>query len=232
LPLVYTYVVLEGGVLRFCEATSVVSHAGMSGAPETLWGAGEFWVQHQRGRYWLCVTNDSGTYAPTLDCLEMVATLFRDIVGEDFEVEAIEQNDPRVKEYWRKGGLRGDPKHNTPIHSPVEAQATKAKMATTGSSQSPQVKVIYRTSDSLSRTLPATGPTCEPLVRTSAKVADFPAHPLARSPMASSPMQALSRVSLCPAAIAVQSQTPHIVGHRRVHSWPGVQIASVQCPPR
>jgi len=126
LPQVFAFTVLSGGLLRFVEAAAGVAHAGMCEAAEAIWGAGEFWVMHQRGRYWLCVSNNSGTYKPTESVLGQMAAFFKDIVADDFEVEAILQDDSKVKEYMVSGFFKGDPVH---VDDPRKPKAPEGKPA-------------------------------------------------------------------------------------------------------
>merc|ERR550514_951214 len=94
---VYAFVISADGRLRFCEAAAEVMHITMADAHEEILMAGEFFIVHQAGRYFVIVTNNSGSYKPDEDRLESTRQLFADILG-DIDVEACLENDPRIKQ--------------------------------------------------------------------------------------------------------------------------------------
>jgi len=134
-PQVYSFVILDDGVVRICESAAMVMHASKAGAVEEVWGAGEMWFQHARGRYWLCLSNNSGTYKPALEDMRMIAAFFSEVVGGDFEVEMLLRDDPKVEEYWLEGNFKGDP-----VHMPRRPNAAAEQPAVV--QQSSQVKVL------------------------------------------------------------------------------------------
>jgi hypothetical protein len=105
---VYAFVITAEGQLRFCEAAAEVMHISMADASEEILFAGEFFIAHEAGRYFVIVSNNSGSYKPDEDRLENTCQLFADILG-DVDVEACLPDDPRIKLLTTRH--RGDPIH-------------------------------------------------------------------------------------------------------------------------
>lgn len=105
---VYAFVITVDGILRFCESAAEVMHITMSDVNKEILFSGEFFLCHQKGRYWLCVTNNSGSYKPSKTLLQSAAMLFSEILG-DVDVEALEMDNPRINELTTRH--RGDPLH-------------------------------------------------------------------------------------------------------------------------
>jgi hypothetical protein len=105
---VYAFVITAEGRLRFCEAAAEVMHITMSDASKEILFAGEFFLCHEAGKYRMCVTNNSGSYRPNEERLQQAKQLFTELLG-DCEVEALDMNDPRIKELTTRH--RGDPAH-------------------------------------------------------------------------------------------------------------------------
>lgn len=127
-PQVFAYAVVSDGALRFCEAAAGVGHAAMASGAEEIWCAGEFWLMHQKGRYWLCVSNNSGTYRPSAEDLEKTVRLFQDIVREDFDVEGVLQSDPKATEYLAQGLFKGEGEARAVAPPAVQAPVPVPKM--------------------------------------------------------------------------------------------------------
>merc|ERR1719161_3369034 len=92
---VYAFVIMADGRLRFCEAAAEVMHITMADASEEILMAGEFFIAFEAGRYFVVVTNNSGSYKPDEDRLENARQLFADILG-DVDVEAYLMDDPEI----------------------------------------------------------------------------------------------------------------------------------------
>lgn len=120
----YAFVITAECQLRFCEAASEVMHISMCDASKEILFAGEFFLCHEAGRYWMCVTNCSGSYRPCEERLQQAQQLFSKLLG-DCEVEALEMNNPRIKELTTRH--RGDPVHMAhSIHHPERVEERTA----------------------------------------------------------------------------------------------------------
>jgi hypothetical protein len=126
-PQVYAFVITTDGLLRFCEAAAEVMHISMSNASEEILFAGEFFIAHEAGRYFVIITNNSGSYRPDKDRLESTRQLFADFLG-DVDVEACLQDDPRIKQLTMRH--RGDPLHmgHSVHHQELAEQRSAAQM--------------------------------------------------------------------------------------------------------
>jgi hypothetical protein len=124
---VYAFVITTDGRLRFCEAAAEVMHISMSNASEEILFAGEFFIAHEAGRYFMMVTNNSGSYRPDQDRLENTRQLFADILG-DVDVEACLMDDPRIKQLTTRH--RGDPLHmgHSIHHQELHEQRSAAQL--------------------------------------------------------------------------------------------------------
>merc|ERR1719314_22463 len=72
----------------------------------------------------MCVTNGSGSYKPNAERLQQAKQLFAKLLG-DCEVEALEMDDPRIKELTTRH--RGDPVHMAhSIHHPERIEERSA----------------------------------------------------------------------------------------------------------
>merc|ERR1719161_1888324 len=99
----------------------------MSNASEEILFAGEFFIAHEAGRYFVIITNNSGSYRPDKDRLESTRQLFADILG-DVDVEACLQDDPKIKQLTTRH--RGDPLHmgHSIHHQELAEQRSAAQM--------------------------------------------------------------------------------------------------------
>lgn len=123
-PQVYAFVITVDCRLRFCEGAAEVMHVTMGDAGKEILFAGEFFVVHEAGRYWLCVTNNSGSFKPSMTRLEQAKQLFAELLG-DVAVEPLEMDNPRIKELTTRH--RGDPLHmGHSIHHPQPAEERSA----------------------------------------------------------------------------------------------------------
>jgi len=86
--------------------------------------AGEFFIVHEAGRFFMIVSNNSGSYKPDKDRLENTRQLFIDLLV-DVDVEACLMDDPRIKQLTTRH--RGDPLHmGHSIHHPELAEQRSA----------------------------------------------------------------------------------------------------------
>eukprot|EP00746_Dinoflagellata_sp_MGD_P165198 gnl/MRDRNA2_/MRDRNA2_94332_c0_seq1.p1 gnl/MRDRNA2_/MRDRNA2_94332_c0~~gnl/MRDRNA2_/MRDRNA2_94332_c0_seq1.p1 ORF type:complete len:437 (+),score=53.45 gnl/MRDRNA2_/MRDRNA2_94332_c0_seq1:92-1312(+) len=124
---VYSCVLTSDGRLRFCESAAEVMHISLSDANQEILFSGEFFIVHEAGRYFVVVTNNSGSYRPDKDRLESARQLFADILG-DIDVEACLMDDPRIKQLTTRH--RGDPLHmgHSVHHTELTEQRSAAQM--------------------------------------------------------------------------------------------------------
>ena len=102
--LFFTYVIVDN-IWRFSETGKGVlkdfmsKHATHAACREAVTYSGEFHFQPTpHGTYKLVLDNNSGTYAPSKEALPTLVGLFqKNFPG--LEVEALDFNDPRLKEY-------------------------------------------------------------------------------------------------------------------------------------
>lgn len=142
-PREFTYCLTDEGLL--CTETGSAlprdlasKHAIICNAAYSVRCAGQFHFQWDSEGYWLVLDNESGTYSPQKEALELTAKLLR-LNMPDIGVEILDIMDPKEKEILRKYRAKLDFRAKTveESRSMKQGQLTEALRAMTGRGKRP-----------------------------------------------------------------------------------------------